>query len=119
MLTKGCQPHRVEKQRFSLHDPFQTYLDERTDRHCEDGQREGNFTIEDRTDKIIDAKGSYLIPAIVDLNIRLLDGVLNSKNIKTIADEAKKGGVGHLVLNADSTPSIDSESILEFAQNIE
>ena len=82
-----------------------------------DGLREGNFTIEDRSDKVIDADGAYLIPAIVDLNIRLLDGVLNSKNIKTVADEAKKGGVGHLVLNADSTPCIDSESILEFAQN--
>lgn len=83
----------------------------------EDGQREGNFTIEDRTDKVIDAKGAYLIPAIVDLNVRLLDGVLNSKNIKSISGEAKKGGVGRIVLNADSTPPIDSESILEFAQN--
>ncbi len=82
-----------------------------------DGQREDNFTIEDRTDNVIDAKGAYLVPAIVDLNVKLLDGVLNSKNIKTIADEAKKGGVGRIVLNADSNPPIDSESILEFAQN--
>ncbi|MCF6331172.1 MAG: dihydroorotase [Sulfurimonas sp.] len=82
-----------------------------------DGQREGNFTIEDRTDKVIDAKGAYLIPAIVDLNVRLLDGILNSKNIKSISDEAKKGGIGRIVLNADSNPAIDSESILEFAQN--
>lgn len=82
-----------------------------------DGQREDNFTIEDRTDNVIDAKGAYLVPAIVDLNVKLLDGVLNSKNIKTITDEAKKGGVGRIVLNADSNPPIDSESILEFAQN--
>ncbi len=82
-----------------------------------DGQREGNFTIEDRTDKVIDAKGAYLIPAIVDLNVRLHDGILNSKNIKSISDEAKKGGIGRIVLNADSYPAIDSESILEFAQN--
>ncbi len=82
-----------------------------------DGQREGNFSIEDRTDKVIDAKGAFLIPLIVDLNVRLHDGVLNSKNIKSISDEAKKGGVGHIVLNADSNPPIDSESILEFAQN--
>jgi len=82
-----------------------------------DGLREDNFSIEDRSDKIIDAKGSYLIPAIVDLNIRLHDGVLNSKNIKKISDDAKKGGVGHLVLNADCYPAIDSESVFEFAQN--
>ena len=83
----------------------------------EDGYREGNFTIEDRTDKVIDAEGAYLLPAMVDLNVRLQDGVLNSKNIKMISEEAKKGGVGHIVLNADSSPRIDSESVFEFAQN--
>ncbi len=82
-----------------------------------DGKREGNFTIEDRSDKVIDAKGAYLIPAIVDLNVRLHDSVLNSQNIKNISNEAKKGGVGHLVLNADTTPAIDTQSVFEFAQN--
>ena len=82
-----------------------------------DGKRDGNFTIEDRTDKVIDANGAYLIPALVDLNVRLKDGVLNSKNIKNISDIAKSGGVGHIVLNADSDPAIDSEGNLEFAQN--
>ncbi|WP_373072567.1 dihydroorotase [Sulfurimonas sp.] len=83
----------------------------------QDGLREDNFTIEDRTDTVIDAKGAYLIPALVDLNVRLNDGILNSKNIQEVSLEAKKGGIGHLVLNADSNPSIDSEGILEFAQN--
>lgn len=83
----------------------------------EDGLRDGNFTIEDRTDKVIDAQGAYLIPSIVDLNVSLDDAVLNSKNIKKVSDDAKVGGVGHLVLNADTTPSIDSESVFEFAQN--
>jgi dihydroorotase len=82
-----------------------------------DGLREDNFTIEDRTDTIIDAKGAYLIPALVDLNVRLNDGILNSKNIQELSLEAKKGGVGHIVLSADSTPALDSEVILEFAQN--
>lgn len=82
-----------------------------------DGLREGNFTIEDRTDTVIDAKGAYLIPSLVDLNVRLNDGILNSKNIQDISLQAKKGGIGHIVLNADSTPSIDNEGILEFAQN--
>jgi len=82
-----------------------------------DGKREGNFTIEDRTDKVIDADGAYLIPALVDLNVRLKDGVLNSKNIKNLSRIAKQGGVGHIVLNADSTPAINCEGNLEFAQN--
>jgi dihydroorotase len=64
-----------------------------------------------------DAKGAYLLPALIDLNIRLHDGVLNSKNIKSIAKEALEGGVGHIVINADSNPAIDSEVVLEFAQN--
>lgn len=82
-----------------------------------DGERKGNFTIEDRTDKIVDANGAYLIPALVDLNVRLQDGILNSKNIQSISEVAKKGGVGHIVLNADSDPAIDSAGHLEFAQN--
>ena len=68
-------------------------------------------------DEIIDAKGAYFMPLLLDLNIRLQDSTLNSKNIKTISDEAIKGGVGCVVLNADSSPAIDSEIVLEFAQN--
>ncbi len=66
---------------------------------------------------VVDAKGAYLLPALVDTNIKLKDSILNAKNIKTIAQEALRGGVGHLVLNADSTPSIDNEVVLEFAQH--
>jgi dihydroorotase len=68
-------------------------------------------------ENVIDAKGAYLLPSLHDLNVRLQDANLNSKNIKAIADEAKRGGVGHIVLNADSTPAIDDEVVLEFAQN--
>ena len=68
-------------------------------------------------DDILDAKGSYLLPSLIDTNVRLQDSVLNAKNIKIISDEAKKGGVGHVVLNADSTPAIDNEVVLEYAQN--
>ncbi|PHQ88383.1 MAG: dihydroorotase [Sulfurimonas sp.] len=65
----------------------------------------------------LDAKGAYLLPQLIDTNIRLQDSILNAKNIKSISDEALRGGVGHIVLNADSTPSIDNEIVLEFAQN--
>jgi dihydroorotase len=68
-------------------------------------------------DDVIDAKGSYLLPSLIDTNIRLQDSVLNAKNIKTISDEAMSGGVGHVVLNADSTPAIDNEVVFEYAQN--
>ena len=67
--------------------------------------------------EIIDADGSYFMPLLVDTNVRLQDSTLNSKNIKIISDEALYGGIGHVVLNADSSPAIDSEIVLEFAQN--
>jgi len=91
------------------------------------GEREEDVRIEDgiiteigknlTCSEIIDAKGAYFMPLLVDLNIRLQDSTLNSKNIKNISDEALNGGIGTLVLNADSTPAIDSEIVLEFAQN--
>ena len=67
--------------------------------------------------EVIDAKGAYFIPLLLDTNIRLQDSILNSKNIKKISDEALRGGVGHIILNADSIPAIDNSVVLEFAQN--
>ncbi len=64
-----------------------------------------------------DAKGAYLLPSLIDTNVRVQDSSLNAKNIKAISDEALRGGVGRIVLNADSQPAIDNEVVLEFAQN--
>ena len=86
------------------------------DVRIEDGMIvEMGLNLED--DKIIDAKGSYLLPSLIDTNVRLQDSTLNSKNIKNISDEALKGGVGHVILNADSKPALDNEVVLEYAQN--
>ncbi len=68
-------------------------------------------------DEVIDAKGAYLLPSLVDTNVRVFDSSLNATTIARIAKEAKKGGVGHVVLNADTNPAIDNEVVLEFAQN--
>ncbi len=68
-------------------------------------------------ENVIDAKGAYLLPSLIDTNVRVLDSALNAKNIKSLVKEAKKGGVGHIILNADATPAIDNEVVLEFAQN--
>jgi dihydroorotase len=91
------------------------------------GERKADIRVEDGViveigsnlqDKdIMDADGLYVLPSLVDTNIRLQDSTLNSKNIKIISQEALRGGVGHIILNADSTPAIDDEVVLEFAQN--
>jgi len=92
-----------------------------------DGERESDILIENgfiskigtnlSSEDSIDANGSYFMPLLVDTNVRLLDSTLNSKNIKNLSKEALKGGIGHIVLNADSTPAIDNEVVLEFAQH--
>jgi len=88
----------------------------KSDIRIEDGViTELGLSLED--EKVIDAKGAYILPLLVDTNVRLQDSTLNSKNIKKISKEAHLGGIGHVVLNADSTPAIDNEVVLEFAQN--
>ncbi|MEN4052338.1 MULTISPECIES: amidohydrolase family protein [Sulfurimonas] len=92
-----------------------------------DGEREVDVRIENdliveigkglSDSETVDAQGAYLLPSLIDLNVRLKDSQLNSKSITAVAQEAKQGGVGHIVLNADSTPAIDDEVVLEFAQN--
>ncbi len=92
-----------------------------------DGEYKSDIRIEDGVIKeiapklldaeVLDAEGAYFLPLLVDTNIKLKDDVLNSKNIKNISDEALKGGVGCVVLNANSTPAVDNEIVLEFAQN--
>jgi dihydroorotase len=91
------------------------------------GERKVDVRVEDgvvleigvglRDENTIDANGVYLLPSLIDTNVRVQDSSLNAKNIKAISDEALRGGVGRVVLNADSQPAIDNEVVLEFAQN--
>ncbi|HEY9203829.1 MAG TPA: dihydroorotase [Sulfurimonas sp.] len=67
--------------------------------------------------EILDAGSLYFMPLLVDTNVRVQDSSLNAKNIKALSDEALSAGVGHVVLNPDTTPAIDNEIVLEFAQN--
>ncbi|MBA1438487.1 MAG: dihydroorotase [Epsilonproteobacteria bacterium] len=92
-----------------------------------DGERKIDVAIEDgkitamdenlQDSKMIDAQGAYLLPTLQDSNVTLQDGILSAKNIQAVANEAKSGGVGHIVLNPVLNPSIDNEITLEYAQN--
>lgn len=68
-------------------------------------------------DVTIDGKGCYLLPGVVDTNVRLQDSQLNGKNIKRLAKVALGGGVTTVVLAPDATPEIDNEIVLEFVRN--
>jgi len=65
-------------------------------------------------DNILDAKGAYLLPGLVDLNVSLPDGQLNASRLQGLSKSAIKGGVTTLALNPDSEPAINNEIVLEF-----
>ncbi len=67
-------------------------------------------------DERIDANGTYLLPGLVDTNVRLMDAQLNGKNIDQLALEALRGGVTTVVLAPDSSPQVDDTIVLEFVQ---
>lgn len=68
------------------------------------------------SDVVIDAKGAYLLPGLVDTNVRLKDAQLNTATLIKVANEAQAGGVTRLVLAPDCTPSINDSIVLEFVQ---
>jgi len=68
------------------------------------------------SETVIDAQGAYLLPGIIDANVRLKDANLNTATLKKVAQEAFKGGVTRLVLAPDCTPSINDSIVLEFVQ---
>jgi len=90
------------------------------------GERKEDVLIEDgqitaigtglKSDEVVDAKGAYLLPGLVDTNVRLKDAQLNANTLKKVAKEAYKGGVSRLVLAPDCTPSINDSIVLEFVQ---
>ncbi len=65
----------------------------------------------------VSANGAYLMPGLVDTNIRLKDAQMNGKNLESLAQEALKGGVVTAVLAPDSMPAVDNTIVLEFVQS--
>ena len=92
-----------------------------------DGERQVDLRLQDgkvieignslQGSEVVDVGGAYVLPKLYDANVQLLDKTLNAKNITLLAQEAKRGGVGHVVLNPRLTPAIDNEVVLEYAQN--
>ena len=64
-------------------------------------------------EKIINAKGKYLIPKLIDTNVRVLDDTLSKKNLERLYHRAKEGGVDSFVLIDDFTPKVENATHLE------
>ena len=71
-----------------------------------------NITPKD-LEKVINAKGKYLLPKLIDTNVRLLDDTLSKKNLEKLYKKAKEGGVGSFVLVDDFTPKVENATHLE------
>jgi len=95
------------------------------------GERKGDVEITDgvitkiadklSSNEVIDAKGAYLLPGLIDLNVSLPDGQLNAAKLQKLSATAIKGGVTTLVLNPNAEPAINNEIVLEFVleRNVE
>ncbi|MBN2894367.1 MAG: dihydroorotase [Campylobacterales bacterium] len=65
----------------------------------------------------LELEGAYLLPSLVDTNVRPRDAQISGVSLQRLALEALRGGVGTAVLLGDTNPSIDNEIVLEFVQN--
>ncbi|MDX1809896.1 MAG: amidohydrolase family protein [Sulfurospirillaceae bacterium] len=67
--------------------------------------------------EIIDARGAYLLPGLIDLNVRLANNILNKANLEKLVSSAKKGAVTTAVIMSDFTPRLDSSTLLDFLKS--
>lgn len=67
-------------------------------------------------DEAVDATGCYVLPGLVDTNVRLKDLQLSGKNLETLSREALEGGVSTVVLSGEMIGRVDNEITLEFVQ---
>lgn len=67
-------------------------------------------------DERIDGTGCYLLPGLVDTNVRLKDLQLSGKNLESLSREALSGGISTVVLSGEMVGRVDNEITLEFVQ---
>tara|TARA_R110002020_G_scaffold358559_12_gene571054 strand:+ start:7795 stop:9069 length:1275 start_codon:yes stop_codon:yes gene_type:complete len=65
--------------------------------------------------EVIDCRGKYLAPGIVDLGVKVCEpGERHKESYRSAGLAAAKGGVTTLITRPDTTPAIDSPEVLEF-----
>jgi dihydroorotase len=65
------------------------------------------------SEKVVEVEGRYLLPGLIDLNVRVTDDNLSETNLKTLSSEAKRGGVTTLLLMPNFSPEITDGTILQ------
>jgi len=73
---------------------------------------ENNIEIRENT-RVIDAKNFFLLPGLVDLNVRLANSLLNRNSLKKLTRNALRGGVTTSLIMPDFAPRLDNSTLLE------
>ncbi len=66
--------------------------------------------------EVIDAQGLYLLPGLIDLNVRFSNSCLNQEHIDKLSNSCLKGGVTTAVVMSDFMPRLDSATLLELVK---
>ncbi len=64
--------------------------------------------------EVFDANKAYLLPGLIDLNVRLANNILSKKNLEKLVNSARKGGVTSAVIMSDFIPRLESSTLLDF-----
>ena len=72
--------------------------------------------IDNGDEEILDANGLYLLPGIIDLNVRFSNSILNQVHIDKLSNSCLNGGVTTAVVMSDFSPRLDSATLLELVK---
>jgi len=74
--------------------------------------------LKDTADRVIDAKGCYVMPGLIDLHVHLRDpGLTHKEDIESGAKAAAKGGFTTIVAMPNTKPVIDTASRVKYVMN--
>ena len=72
----------------------------------------------DKTDKVIDASGCYVMPGLIDLHVHLRDpGLTYKEDIVSGSKAAARGGFTTILAMPNTKPVIDSADRVKYVQN--
>ena len=96
-----------------------TKLDQVADVLLEDDKiQEVKENIKDKADRVIDARGCYVMPGLIDMHVHLRDpGLTHKEDVFTGSKAAARGGVTTLVAMPNTKPVIDNPERLSYVKN--
>ena len=96
-----------------------TKRDEKADLYIEDGKiADVQPTIRKKAKKVIDARGCYVMPGLIDMHVHLRDpGQTHKEYVETGSKAAAKGGFTTIVAMPNTKPVIDEPTRVSYVIN--